>query len=35
MTHFLKEINGFDNSSILFGDTDSIKIEKKSWDVID
>ena len=27
--NFIREINGFDNNSIYFGDTDSLYIEKK------
>ena len=36
MNNFLIEINGFFNSSIYYGDTDTLYIEKKKfWDVSD
>ena len=35
MNNFLREINSFYNSSIYYGDTDCLKIEKKHWDVLD
>ena len=35
MKNFNREINGFYNNSIYFGDTDSSYIEKKYWDVLD
>ena len=35
MNKFIKEINGFCNNSIYYGDTDSLYIEKKYWDVLD
>ena len=35
MNNFIREINGFYNNSIYFGDTDSLYIEKKYWDVLD
>ena len=35
MNKFVREINGFYNSSINYGDTDSLHIEKKYWDVLD
>ena len=35
MNKFIREINGFYNSSIDYGDTDSLYIEKKYWDVLD
>ena len=35
MNNFLREINGFYNNSIYYGDTDSLYIEKKYWDVLD
>ena len=35
MTNFIREINGFYNNSIYYGDTDSLYIEKKYWDVLD
>ena len=35
MNNFIREINGFFNSSIYYGDTDSLYIEKKYWDVLD
>ena len=35
MNNFIKEINGFYNSNIYYGDTDSIYIEKNYWDVLD
>ena len=35
MNKFFREINGFYNNSIYYGDTDSLYIEKKYWDVLD
>ena len=35
MNNFVREINGFYNNSINYGDTDSLYIEKKYWDVLD
>ena len=35
MNNFIREINGFYNNSIYYGDTDSLYIEKKNWDVLD
>ena len=35
MNNFIREINGFYNNSIYYGDTESLSIEKKYWDVID
>ena len=35
MNSFIREINGFYNNSIHYGDTDSLYIEKKHWDVLD
>ena len=35
MSNFIREINGFYNNSIYYGDTDSLYIEKKYWDVLD
>ena len=35
MNNFIKEINGFYNNSIYYGDTDSLYIEKNYWDVLD
>ena len=35
MNNFIREINGFYNNSIYYGDTDSVYIEKKFWDVLD
>ena len=35
MNNFIGEINGFYNNSIYYGDTDSLYIEKKYWDVLD
>ena len=35
MNNFIREINGFYNDSIYYGDTDSLYIEKKNWDVLD
>ena len=35
MNTFIREINGFYNNSIYYGDTDSLYIEKKYWDVLD
>ena len=35
MNNFIREINGFYNNSKYYGDTDSLYIEKKYWDVLD
>ena len=35
MIYFIREINGFYNNSIYYGDTDSLCIEKKYWEVSD
>ena len=35
MNYFIREINGFFNNSIYYGDTDSFYKEKKHWDVLD
>ena len=35
MNNFIREINGFNNNSIYYGDIDSLYIEKKYWDVLD
>ena len=35
MNNFIREINGFYNNSIYYGDTDSLYIEKKYCDVLD
>ena len=35
MNNFIREINGFYSNSIYYGDTDSLYIEKKYWDVLD
>ena len=35
MNNFIREINGFYNISIYYGDTDSMYIEKNYWDVLD
>ena len=35
MNNFIREINGFYNNSIYYGDNDSLYIEKKYWDVLD
>ena len=34
MNNFIREINGFYNNSIYYGDIDSLYIEKKYWDVL-
>ena len=34
MNNFIREINGFYNNSIYYGDTDSLYIEKNYWDVL-
>ena len=34
MNKFIREINGFYNNSINYGDTDSLYIVKKFWDVL-
>ena len=35
MNNFIREINGFYNNSINYGDTDGLYIEKKYWDLLD
>ena len=35
MKKFIREINGFYNNSIHYGDTDSLYIEKNLWDLLD
>ena len=35
MNNFIREVNGFFKKSIYYGDTDSLYIEKKYWDVLD
>ena len=35
MNKFISEINGFNNNSIYYGDTDSMYIGKKFWDALD
>ena len=35
MKNFIRKINLFYNISIYYGDTDSLYIEKKYWDVLD
>ena len=35
MNNFIREFNGFYNNSKDYGDTDSLYIEKKYWDVLD
>ena len=35
MKNFTREINGFSNISIYYGDTESLYVEKKYWDVLD
>ena len=35
MNNFIRKSNGFYNNSINYGDTDSLYIEKKFWDVLD
>ena len=35
MNNFIREINGFYNNSIYYGDADSLYIERKYWDVLD
>ena len=35
MNKFIREMNGFYHNSIYYGDTDSLYIEKKVWDVLD
>ena len=35
MNNFIREINGFYNNSIYYGDTDSLYIEKNYWEVLD
>ena len=34
MNTFIRETNGFYNSSINYGDTDTVYIEKYYWDVM-
>ena len=35
MNNFIGEVNGFYDKCIYYGDTDSLYIEKKYWDVLD
>ena len=35
MKSFVREINGFYNNGFYSGDTESLYIEKKKWDVLD
>ena len=35
MNNFIRELNGFCNNSLYYGDTDSLYKEKKYWDVLD
>ena len=35
MIEFIREINGFYNNGIYYGDNDSLYKEKKYWDVLD
>ena len=35
MNNFIREVNGLFKNSIYYGDTDSLYIEKKYWDVLD
>ena len=35
MNNFIREINGIYKNSIYHGDTDSLYVEKKYWDVLD
>ena len=35
MIYFIREINGFYNKSVQYGDTNSFEIEKKNWEVLD
>ena len=35
VNNFIREIKGFHNNSIYYGDTESLYIEKKYWDVLD
>ena len=35
MNRFIKEINGFYSNNIYYGDTVSLYIEKKYWDLLD
>ena len=35
MNNFIREKNGFYNNSVYYGDTDSLYIEKKYWNVMD
>ena len=35
LNNFIREINEFYNNSLYYGDTDSLYLEKKYWDVLD
>ena len=35
MNNSIREINRFCNNSLYYGDTDSLYIEEKYWDVLD
>ena len=35
LNKFIRDINEFYNNSIYYGDTDSLYIKKKYWDVLD
>ena len=35
MKNFFRDVNGFYNNNIYYGETDSLYIEKKYWDVLD
>ena len=35
MSNFIRELNGFYRNRTYYGDTDSLFIEKKYWDVMD
>ena len=35
MNNFIRERNGFYNNSIYYGDTDSLYVEKRFWDLLD
>ena len=35
MKCFIREMNGLYNNDIYYGDTDSLYIEKKYWDLLD
>ena len=35
LNNFIRESNGFFNNSLYYGDTDSLYIEKKYWDLLD